>query len=93
MGSMQNLIYLLLAVWGVVTVVLICMWMYKSALENREEDQIFLSAGEQHIATEQRSIVQRIEKLHRPLVALTLVSGVLLAVAAGLWVYQGFQNF
>ena len=93
MGSMQNLIYVLLAVWGVVTVVLICMWMYKSALENREEDQIFLSAGEQHIATEQQMLVQRIEKLHRPLVALTVASGVLLAVTAGLWVYQGFQTF
>ncbi|HXA56071.1 MAG TPA: hypothetical protein VNU84_01460 [Candidatus Acidoferrum sp.] len=93
MGSMQNVIYVLLAVWGVVTVVLICLMMYKSALENREEDQLFLDAAQQHIASEQRLIVQRIEKLHRPLMALMIVSGVLLAIVAGLWVYQGFENF
>lgn len=93
MGSMQNLLYVLLAIWGVVTVVLICVMLYKSTLETREEDQLFLDAAQQHIASEQRLIVARIEKLHRPLMALMVTSGVLLAVVAALWVYQGFQSF
>jgi hypothetical protein len=90
---MQNLLYVLLAIWGVVTVVLICVMLYKSTLETREEDQLFLDAAQQHIASEQRLIVARIEKLHRPLMALMVTSGVLLAVVAALWVYQGFQSF
>ena len=93
MGSMQNLLYGLLIVWGVITVVLVCVMLYKSALENREEDQIFLDAASEHMAAEQRLIVAKIEKLHRPLMALMVVSGALLAVIAGLWVYQGFQSF
>jgi uncharacterized protein (DUF2062 family) len=92
-GSMQNLLYTLLVVWGVVTVALVIMMMYKSALETREEDHMYLDAAENHMAVEQRLIVQRIEKLHRPVMVLMVVSGALLAVIAGLWVYQGFQNF
>ena len=93
MGSMQNLLYGLLVLWGVITAVLICVMIYKSTLETREEDQLFLDAAENHMAAEQRSIVQRIEKLRRPVTALMVVSGALLAVIAAIWVYQGFQNF
>lgn len=93
MGSMQNLLYGLLVLWGVVTAVLICVMIYKSTLETREEDQLFLDAAENHMAAEQRSIVDRIEKLRRPVTALMVVSGALLAVIAAIWVYQGFQNF
>jgi len=92
-GSMQNLLYGLLVLWGVITAVLICVMIYKSTLETREEDQLFLDAAENHMAAEQRSIVQRIEKLRRPVTALMVVSGALLAVIAAIWVYQGFQNF
>jgi hypothetical protein len=92
-GSMQNLLYGLLVIWGVITVVLVCVMMYKSALETREEDHMFLDAAENHMAIEQRLIVQRIEKLHKPVMALMVVSGALLAVIAGLWIYQGFQTF
>ncbi|HTZ75014.1 MAG TPA: hypothetical protein VMB47_13910 [Candidatus Aquilonibacter sp.] len=90
---MQNLLYGLLVLWGVVTAVLICVMIYKSTLETREEDQLFLDAAENHMAAEQRSIVDRIEKLRRPVTALMVVSGALLAVIAAIWVYQGFQNF
>jgi Tfp pilus assembly protein PilN len=90
---MQSLLYGLLVVWGVITAVLICVMIYKSTLETREEDQIFLDTAQNHMAAEQRMIVQRIEKLQKPVMALMVVSGALLAVIAGLWVYQGFQNF
>jgi len=92
-GSMQNLLYGLLVLWGVITAALICVMIYKSTLETREEDQLFLDAAENHMAAEQRSIIQRIEKLHRPVMALMVASGALLAVIAALWIYQGFQNF
>lgn len=90
---MQNLIYGLSVVWGVVTAVLVCVMIYKSTLETREEDQLFLDAAENHMAAEQQLILQRIEKLQRPVMALMVASGVLLAAIAGIWVYQGFQSF
>jgi hypothetical protein len=45
------------------------------------------------MASEQRALVARIEKLSRPILALIVVSGSLLAAMAGLWLWQGFQNF
>jgi hypothetical protein len=89
MGMLQ----ILLIAWGVITSILICIFIYRSTLETREEDQIFLDAAGDSMAREQRAIVARIEKLSRPLVALTVLSGALLVVIAGMWLWQGFQSF
>jgi hypothetical protein len=84
---------MLLVAWGAVTAVLICALIYRSTLETREEDQLFLDSAQEITASEQRLIVSRIEKLSRPIVALWVVSGALLVVVAGMWLYQGYQSF
>jgi hypothetical protein len=89
MGTVQ----ILLIAWGVVTAILILMWIYRSALENREEDQIFLDAAGDSMAREQAALVARIEKLGRPIAALMILSGVLLISMAGFWAYQSIQSF
>jgi len=89
MGTIQ----ILLIVWGVITAVLICAMIYRSTLETREEDQIFLDAAGDSMAQEQRAIVAKIEKLGRPIAALAVVSGLILVTIVGLWLYQGFKNF
>jgi hypothetical protein len=89
MGTLQ----MLLMAWGVVTAILVCVWIYRSALENREEDQIFLDAAGDSMAREQREIVARIEKLSRPITALMVVSGLLFVTMAGMWVWRSIQSF
>jgi hypothetical protein len=89
MGTLQ----ILLLAWGVVTAILVFMWIYRSALENREEDQIFLDAAGDSMARDQAALVARIEKLGRPIMALMIVSGALLVSVAGLWAYQSLQSF
>ncbi len=89
MGTLQ----MVLIAWGVVTAILVCVWIYRSALENREEDQIFLDAAGDSMAREQRLIVARIEKLSRPIMALMVLSGVLLVTMAGMWIWQSVQSF
>jgi hypothetical protein len=89
MGTLQ----MLLLAWGVVTAILVCMWIYRSALENREEDQIFLDAAGDSMARDQAALVARIEKLGRPIMALMIASGALLVSVAGLWAYQSLQSF
>jgi hypothetical protein len=93
MTSFQDTLMLLLVVWGVVTAVLVVMLIYRSTLSTREEDQIFLGGGEEAMAAEQRVLVARIEKLSRPIRALMVASGALLAITAGVWLWQVFRNF
>ena len=84
---------MLLLAWGVVTAILICMWIYRSALENREEDQIFLDAAGESMARDQAALVARIERLNLPILVLMVLSGALLVTTAGFWVYQSIQSF
>jgi hypothetical protein len=89
----MDTLQMLLLAWGVVTAILVCMWIYRSALENREEDQIFLDAAGDSMARDQAALVARIERLGRPILALMILSGVLLASMAGYWAYQSIQSF
>jgi hypothetical protein len=93
MESMGSTMFVLIVTWSIITVILILMWIYRSTLENREEDQIFLDAAQESMAREQRAIVARIEKLSRPITSLIVASSALLLVIAGIWLWQGFKNF
>jgi hypothetical protein len=93
MEALHEAFFPLLIAWGVVTAILIFVLIYRSMLENREEDQIFLDAAAQSMANEQRALVARIERLSRPITALIVVSSVLLVTVAGLWLWQGVQSF
>jgi hypothetical protein len=87
-------LFYLLIVWGVVTAAFIAILIGRSLLTNREDDQIFLDAAEEHMAAEQRALVAKITALSKPLMATGILSGVLLLVIAGLWLYEGLkQNF
>ncbi|HVS75230.1 MAG TPA: hypothetical protein VHE23_07355 [Candidatus Acidoferrales bacterium] len=86
------LIYLLIA-WGLITAVFIVILIWRSLLTNREDDQIFLDAAEEHMAVEQRALVAKINALSRPLMVTGIVSGMLILVIAGLWLYEGLKNF
>lgn len=93
MEQMDSTMFVLIVAWSIVTVALILMWIYRSTLENREEDQIFLDAAQESMAREQRAIVARIEKLSKPITSLIVASSALLLVIAGIWLWQGFKNF
>ena len=93
MESIHGVVYDLLVAWGVVTAILVVVLVYRSTLETREEDQIFLDAAGESMASEQRAIVARIQKLSTPITALVVLSGLLLVATAGIWLWQVFKNF
>lgn len=93
MDTVHDVLYALLIAWGAVTAVLICLLIYRGTLESHEDDQIFLDTASDALATEQRAIVARINKLSRPITALIILSSVLLVASAGLWLWEGFKNF
>jgi hypothetical protein len=88
-----NLVVDLFVAWGVITAVLIVFLLYRRALSAREDDQIFLSPSEEHMASEQRAIFQRITKTTLPIATLAILSVALLLTTLGLWLYQGWKSF
>jgi Tfp pilus assembly protein PilN len=81
-----------LAVWGVVTAVLVILLIYRSTLTMQEDDQLFLGESESHMEKEQIEIMAKVNKI-TPLVKwVGAASGLLLLVIAGLAVYQGLQQ-
>jgi UDP-N-acetylmuramyl pentapeptide phosphotransferase/UDP-N-acetylglucosamine-1-phosphate transferase len=84
---------ILMGAWGVITVVLTVLVIYRGMLSSREDDQIFIDAAEQHHYREQQELIARMSTLTRPIIALAVTSAVLLLASASLWLYQGYKSF
>jgi hypothetical protein len=84
---------MLMSSWSVITVVLVVLVVYRGTLSSKEDDQIFIDAAEQHHYQEQLVIIARISRLTKPIIALSVVSGVLLLASVGVWIYQAFLSF
>jgi hypothetical protein len=83
----------ILVLWGAVTAILVGLLAYRGTLEIREDDQIFLDRAGDSMANEQREIVARIDKLSKPIKLFMIMSIVLLLVALGVFLWEGFKNF
>jgi hypothetical protein len=93
MEALHRTIVDILLVWGVVTAILVALIVYRGTISNREDDQVFLDSAGESRAREQREIVARIEKLGAPIKLLTIFSVILLLIAGGAKLYEGFQSF
>jgi|HubBroStandDraft_6_1064221.scaffolds.fasta_scaffold27188_3 hypothetical protein len=93
MEGINSTILDILMVWGVVTAALIALVVYRGTIEIREDDQIFLGSSGDVMAREQQEIIAKVEKLAMPIKLLTISSVILLLVAGGVKLYQGFQSF
>lgn len=86
------LLTLLFSSWGVITVVLTLLLIYRAILSSREDDQIFIDVAELHHYQEQQEIIAKMSRLKKPIVALSILSGVLLLTSVGVWLYQGLKT-
>ena len=93
MGSMHDFLMILMIAWGAVTAILISLLIYRGTLEAHEDDQIFLGSSGDIQAREQQEIISKVEKLAMPIKLLTISSVVLLLIAGGAKLYEGFQSF
>lgn len=81
-----------LILWGVVTGILAVLLIYRSTISMKEDDQLFLDSAQSNLEQEQREVRMRLQKITPYTTILGLTSGVLLAVSAGLWVYEQFTK-
>jgi hypothetical protein len=89
---MTPLIQGLLIVWGVFTVGLIILLIYRSTLTMHEDEQLFLDDANSHMQQEQTELLVKVNRLTVPVWVFGAGSGVLLLVLAGMFIYQGLNN-
>jgi hypothetical protein len=78
----------LMVIWITATVVLVGLLIYRALLSMKEDDQIFLGAGEQQLEQKQAALVGKVQMIGRYSLIVGILSGALLLVIAGLWTYQ-----
>jgi hypothetical protein len=72
--------------WASVTVILVGLLIYRALIGMREEDQLFLASGEEHMARDQQVLQTRISHVNKFAVWLGILSGLLLIGMATMWV-------
>jgi hypothetical protein len=89
----MELMTVLLTLWAVLTVTLVVLLIYRSALSMHEDDQLFLDNAEAHLETEQKQLLARINRI-RPLVnVLGASSGALVLLMAAIWIWRAWNRF
>jgi len=83
----------MLIAWGIVTAVFLALLLWRNLLESHEDDQLFIDAAQDHMAREQRALIQRINTLSKPIMMTGILAGALLLASAGLWLYEGLKHF
>jgi Tfp pilus assembly protein PilN len=78
----------LVVAWGVLTVALVILLIYRGTLTMQEDDQLFLGESEAHMAREQDEIISKVNRLGPFVKILGTASGVLVLAIASLAVYQ-----
>jgi hypothetical protein len=85
---MSPFLSVLTGVWGAETAVLVGLLIYRALLGLREDDRLFLGAGEAHQEREQHDLQNRIVHLNKYAMMLGILSGVLLLAALGMFAYE-----
>jgi len=81
----------LLVAWGILTGILIILMIYKSTLSMHEDDSIVLNETESQMQKDHTEVLNKMRKITPILKILGTISGVMLLVIAGLFIYQGLN--
>ena len=87
-----SLMFLLLA-WGAITSVLLVLVVYRAVLASKEDDRLYLNKAESAMmGSEQLVMIGKMQRLTKPIMVLSIISGALLAGSAGLWLWIGLTS-
>ncbi len=81
----------LATVWGIFTVGLIILLIYRSTLTMHEEEALYLDDANSQMQQEQTELLVKVDRLTKPVWVFGAGSGVLLLVLVGMFVYQGLN--
>jgi hypothetical protein len=82
----------LLVAWGILTAILIILLIYRSTLTMHEDDSIFLNDTESQMHKDQMEVLVKMNRITPIVKILGALSGVMILIIAGLFVYQGLTS-
>jgi hypothetical protein len=88
---MTTIIGLLIA-WGILTGILIILLIYKSTLTMHENDSIDLHETESQMHKDQMEVLNKMKKIAPVVKVLGALSGLMILVIAGMFIYQGLSG-
>ena len=83
---------MLLILLGVLLAALTILLIYRSTLEMHEDDQLFLTEGESHMAKEQQELQVTMNKVEPMVRWVGAACAVTLLAIVGLWLYTGLNQ-
>ena len=81
----------LLVAWGILTGVLIILLIYRSTLTMHEDDSIFLHETESQMHKDHTEVISKMQKITPIVKVLGALSGAMILIIAGLFIYQGLN--
>ena len=91
--SSVSLVSVVTIAWVVVTGLYLVLFLYRSLVGMREEDTLYLSAGESRMAAEQHELMKRITRLDRYSRTLGWAALAMTVVLGGVWGYDAMKQF
>ncbi|HEY6308444.1 MAG TPA: hypothetical protein VI488_18525 [Candidatus Angelobacter sp.] len=82
----------LFIIWGIFTLVLIVLLIYRGTLTMHEDDQLFLDSAEDHMQKEQQELIGKMDRLTPWVRICGAGSAVLIAIIAGLALYNNITH-
>jgi hypothetical protein len=78
---------------GAISAVLVVLVIYGNVLDTRADEEIYLNETEEKmLASEQPSLISKMNHLSRVITVLAIITGVSLLATAGIWVYIGLYR-
>jgi hypothetical protein len=90
--NFSPLLVKLFIAWIIITVIWLILFIYRGMIGRKEEDQVFLTSGEERLAHEQEQIAVKLKRLSPYLKIAGILSLLLLLAVAGLWIYEGLKT-
>ena len=89
---MSSLLEIVTIIWAVVTLLYFALLLYRSLVGMKEEDTLYLSAGESRMAAEQHEVMKRITKLDGYSHKLGWVAIAMTILLAAAWAYDAMKQ-
>ena len=93
MAGITSILSYLLMASGAASAILVVLVIYGNALDNREDEEIYLNKTEEKMmASEQPALISRMNYLTRVITIAAVTAGVFLLASAGVWAWIGLYK-